>query len=76
MLDRTHTLRSIGGKAALIALTGVALLFAACGSSSTTANTGPSCPSTKSLNASGATFPALLYEQAYGAYAQKKCGIQ
>jgi phosphate transport system substrate-binding protein len=77
MLDRTHTLRSFGSKAALIALTGVALLFAACGSSSsTTTATGPSCPNTKSLNASGATFPALLYEQAFGAYAQKKCGIQ
>jgi phosphate transport system substrate-binding protein len=77
MLDRMHTLRSIGGKAALSALAGAMLLLAACGSSSsTTANTGPSCPNTKSLNASGATFPALLYEQAFGSYAQKKCGIQ
>jgi phosphate transport system substrate-binding protein len=39
MLDRTHTLRSVGSKAALIALTGVALLVAACGSSTTTTAT-------------------------------------
>jgi phosphate transport system substrate-binding protein len=46
MLDRIHALRSIGGKAALTALTGAALLLAACGSSSTTGPTATTNPAT------------------------------
>jgi phosphate transport system substrate-binding protein len=76
MLERIRALGTIGGKAALTALAGVSLLLAACGSSSTTTTATVACPTTKTLNAAGATFPALIYEQAFASFAKTKCGIQ
>jgi phosphate transport system substrate-binding protein len=56
---------------------GATLLLAACGSSSTSSTgTGASCPSAKSLNGAGATFPNLIYSQMFAAFAHTTCGIK
>jgi phosphate transport system substrate-binding protein len=54
---------------------GATMLLAACGTSSTSGNT-VSCPSAKSLNGAGATFPALLYTQEFAAFAHTTCQIK
>ncbi len=77
MLASIRTLRGFSGKAAVALMAGLMLSVAACGSSSSTTSTATlTCPNTKSLNGAGATFPALLYEQTFAAFAKTKCGIQ
>jgi phosphate transport system substrate-binding protein len=75
MNDRSSAIRSLGVKLGVGVALGATLLLAACGSSSTSGNT-VSCPSTKSLNGAGATFPALLYSQEFAAFAHSTCQIK
>jgi len=75
MIDRVSAIRSIGTKLGIGLALVASLAVAACGGTSST-TTGASCPNTKALNGAGATFPNLLYSQAFAAFAKTKCGIK
>jgi phosphate transport system substrate-binding protein len=69
-------IRSAAAKCSFGLVLVASIAVAACGSNSTTSGTSVACPNTKSLNAAGATFPALIYEQIFASFAKAKCGIQ
>jgi phosphate transport system substrate-binding protein len=59
------------------ALLGLAVLFAGCGTSSTTGGTSTvSCPSTTSLSGTGSSFDNPLFTKMFSAYANDKCNVQ
>ncbi len=76
MFDRTSAIRSLAMKAAVGVALVASLAVAACGGSTSTSTGGASCPNTKALNGAGATFPYLLYSQAFAKFATRKCGIK
>jgi phosphate transport system substrate-binding protein len=77
MVRRDTLTRSLSMKVGVALALGATLLLAACGSSSTSSTgTGASCPSAKSLNGAGATFPNLIYSQMFAAFAHTTCGIK
>ncbi|MBA3822351.1 MAG: phosphate ABC transporter substrate-binding protein PstS [Ktedonobacterales bacterium] len=61
-----------------LALVGMTLLLAACGSSSTASSTpgGVACPSPTSLTGAGSTFDNPLFTKQFQVYPAAKCGIQ
>jgi phosphate transport system substrate-binding protein len=67
--------RSLGMKIGVALALGATMLLAACGTTSTSGNT-VSCPSAKSLNGAGATFPNLIYSQMFAAFAHSTCQIK
>jgi phosphate transport system substrate-binding protein len=76
MLDQLHSLRAIGGKAALALVLGATLAVAACGGTSSSPGTGATCPSTTSLTGAGSSFAAPLFSAMFPAYAQQGCHVQ
>jgi phosphate transport system substrate-binding protein len=60
-----------------LAVLGLTLFLAACGSSSPSGSTGgngPTCPTTKSLTGAGSTFDNPLFSQMFSVYPNAKCG--
>lgn len=58
------------------ALLGLTVLFAGCGTSTTPAASGPTCPSTTSLSGTGSTFDNPLFTKMFASYANAKCSVQ